>query len=53
MKYARERRFFGQEHSRPRRNFAKIIDSGKIPNMIFYGPSGTGKPSGKHHSKQN
>lgn len=21
----------------------KIIDSGKIPNMIFYGPSGTGK----------
>lgn len=22
---------------------SKIIDSGKIPNMIFYGPSGTGK----------
>lgn len=21
----------------------KIIDSGQIPNMIFYGPSGTGK----------
>lgn len=21
----------------------RIIDSGKIPNMIFYGPSGTGK----------
>ena len=22
----------------------KIIKSGKIPNMIFYGPSGVGKP---------
>ena len=34
----------GQEHligeNKPLRN---IIDSGTIPNMIFYGPSGTGK----------
>ena len=21
----------------------RVIDSGKIPNMVFYGPSGTGK----------
>ena len=34
----------GQEHligeNKPLRN---IIDSGTVPNMIFYGPSGTGK----------
>ena len=23
--------------------FPKMIESGHIPNMIFYGPSGTGK----------
>lgn len=35
----------GQKHligkNMPLRN---IIESGKIPNMIFYGPSGVGKP---------
>ena len=34
----------GQEHilgeGKPLR---RIIESGKIPNMVFYGPSGTGK----------
>ena len=34
----------GQEHligeNKPLRN---IIESGTVPNMIFYGPSGTGK----------
>ena len=34
----------GQEHlladGKPLR---RIIDSGRIPNMIFYGPSGVGK----------
>ena len=25
------------------RVFRRTIESGKIPNMIFYGPSGTGK----------
>ena len=36
--------FRGQEHlladGKPLR---RIIDSGRIPNMIFYGPSGVGK----------
>lgn len=27
----------------PRENLRRIIESGKIPNMIFYGPSGVGK----------
>jgi putative ATPase len=36
--------FFGQEHILGQGAILrKIIDSGKIPNMIFYGPSGTGK----------
>ncbi len=36
--------FFGQEHILGSGAILrKIIDSGKIPNMIFYGPSGTGK----------
>lgn len=36
--------FFGQEHILGHGAILrKIIDSGKIPNMIFYGPSGTGK----------
>ncbi len=36
--------FFGQEHILGEGAILrKIIDSGKIPNMIFYGPSGTGK----------
>lgn len=36
--------FFGQKHILGEGAILrKIIDSGKIPNMIFYGPSGTGK----------
>lgn len=36
--------FFGQEHILGEGAILrKIIDSGKIPNMVFYGPSGTGK----------
>lgn len=34
----------GQEHIlAPNRPLRKIIESGTIPNMIFYGPSGVGK----------
>ena len=34
----------GQQHLlAPGRVFRRTIDSGQIPNMIFYGPSGTGK----------
>ena len=35
---------FGQEHILGKNGLLRrIIDSGTIPNMIFYGPSGTGK----------
>ena len=35
---------FGQEHILGKGAvLRRLIDSGKIPNMIFYGPSGTGK----------
>ena len=35
---------FGQEHILAEGAvLRRLIDSGKIPNMIFYGPSGTGK----------
>ena len=35
---------FGQEHILGQGAvLRRLIDSGKIPNMIFYGPSGTGK----------
>ena len=35
---------YGQEHILGRGAvLRRLIDSGKIPNMIFYGPSGTGK----------
>ncbi len=35
---------FGQEHILSRGAvLRRLIDSGNIPNMIFYGPSGTGK----------
>lgn len=35
---------FGQPHILGKDSLLRrIIDSGKIPNMIFYGPSGTGK----------
>ena len=35
---------FGQEHILGENAILRrIVDSGKIPNMIFYGPSGTGK----------
>ena len=35
---------FGQEHILGKGAVLRwLIDSGKIPNMIFYGPSGTGK----------
>ena len=35
---------FGQQHLlAPNRPLRRIIESGKIPNMIFYGPSGVGK----------
>ena len=34
----------GQQHLlAPGRVFRRTIESGHIPNMIFYGPSGTGK----------
>ena len=34
----------GQQHLlAPGRVFRRTIESGSIPNMIFYGPSGTGK----------
>ena len=34
----------GQQHLlAPGRVFRRTIESGKIPNMIFYGPSGVGK----------
>lgn len=34
----------GQKHLlKPDRVFRRTIDSGRIPNMIFYGPSGCGK----------
>ena len=29
----------------PGKPLRRIIESGKIPNMIFYGPSGVGKPT--------
>ena len=35
---------YGQEHILGKNAvLRRLIDSGKIPNMIFYGPSGTGK----------
>ena len=35
---------FGQEHILSEGGILRrLVDSGKIPNMIFYGPSGTGK----------
>ena len=35
---------FGQDHIlAPGAVLRRLIDSGKIPNLIFYGPSGTGK----------
>ena len=35
---------FGQEHIlAPGAILRRLIDSGNIPNMVFYGPSGTGK----------
>ena len=34
----------GQQHLLgPGRVFRKAIESGRVPNMIFYGPSGVGK----------
>ena len=35
---------FGQEHILGKGAvLRRLVDSGKVPNMIFYGPSGTGK----------
>ena len=35
---------FGQEHILGENGILRrLLDSGKVPNMIFYGPSGTGK----------
>ena len=35
---------YGQEHILGQvAILRRLIDSGKIPNMVFYGPSGTGK----------
>ena len=35
---------FGQEHILGEGAILRrLIDSGKVPNMVFYGPSGTGK----------
>ena len=40
----------GQQHLlAPGRVFRRTIESGRIPNMIFYGPSGTGKNDGGTH----
>ena len=37
---------FGQEHILGQGAvLRRLIDSGKVPNMVFYGPSGTGKPT--------
>ena len=37
---------YGQEHILGQGAvLRRLIESGKIPNMIFYGPSGTGKPT--------
>ena len=34
----------GQEHLLSENSlFCKLTESGNIPNMVFYGPSGTGK----------
>ena len=34
----------GQQHLLGKNQvFRRTVESGKIPNMIFYGPSGTGK----------
>ena len=33
----------GQQHLLAEGVFRRTIESGRIPNMIFYGPSGTGK----------
>ena len=39
----------GQQHLlAPGRVFRRTIESGRIPNMIFYGPSGTGKTTVAH-----
>ena len=35
---------FGQDHIlAPGGVLRRLIESGKVPNMVFYGPSGTGK----------
>ena len=35
---------FGQEHILGENGILRrLVDGGKVPNMIFYGPSGTGK----------
>ena len=35
---------FGQDHIlAPGAVLRRLIDSGNVPNMVFYGPSGTGK----------
>ena len=37
---------FGQQQLLARGQiFREAIESGKVPNMIFYGPSGVGKPT--------
>ena len=34
----------GQEHLLSEGSlFRRVLESGKVPNMVFYGPSGTGK----------
>ena len=44
----------GQQHLlAPNRPLRRIIESGKIPNMIFYGPSGVGKSSLVNRLQQN
>ena len=43
----------GQQHLlAPGRVFRRTIESGRIPNMIFYGPSGTGKTQWPHHRRE-
>lgn len=44
----------GQQHLlAPGRVFRQVIESGRIPNMIFYGPSGTGKTTVAHIIAEN
>lgn len=43
----------GQQHLlAPGRVFRRTIESGRIPNMIFYGPSVPENDGGTHHCRK-